>query len=182
MKKIMDKHPMLILLMLVFAAAALGAYQYYPIHLQRQSLKQTLSRQEMKMDEIQDYSERLPMLYQQVKGLEPKADEFSRRFPEDKGFSGLWQQIAEIMDRNHLSDQLVRPGQVVCSEEVCSIPLEIECSGTFADFFEFFRALEQYDRLIRMDEVHLRNDSELSGQLRLHARARVFYRPGETQK
>ena len=86
------------------------------------------------------------------------------------------------MDSNHLSDQLVRPGDVSCDPEFCSIPLEIRCSGTFEDVFEFFRAMEQFERLIRMDEVQIRNNAEISGRLTLLAKARVFYQPSETQK
>lgn len=181
-KELIDKHPLMILLTILFAAVALGAYQYYPVHLQRQALRQILQKQEVKLGEIQGYSEKLPILHRQVKELEPQAGQFDRLFPGRQGFSRLWQQIAEIMNSNHLSDQLVRPGEVTCSDNFCSIPLEIQCSGTIEDFFQFFRALEHFDRLIRMDEIHIRNDADLSGRLTLHAKARVFYQSEESQE
>ena len=181
MKELIDKHPTLILMVLLLTAVGLGAYQYYPVHLQKKALRETLRKQENKLDEIRSYSEKLPMLHREVKSLEPRSEEFSRRFPLDQRFSQLWQQIAEIMERNHLSDQLVRPGVVSCGRDFCSIPLEIQCSGTFEDFFEFFRSLEQFDRLIRMEDVHIRNDANVSGQLTLHANARVFYQSGESR-
>ena len=182
MKNIIDKHPLMILLVILFAAVALGASQYYPVHLQRQALRQILHKQEVKLDEIRGYAEKLPMLHREVKELEPQADDFARLFPGKQGFSELWQQIAVIMNSNHLSDQLVRPGEVTCSDNFCSIPLEIQCSGSFEDFFQFFRALENFDRLIRMEEIHIRNDNEISGRLTLHAKARVFYQPEESKK
>jgi len=182
MKRIFDQYPMLILMGLLLAAAALGAYQYYPVHVQRKALRQILSKQNDKLDEIRTYSEKLPMLHRQVLELEPRAEEFSRLFPEEQGFSQLWQQIAEIMNGNHLSDQLVRPGQINCSEGFCSIPLEIQCSGTFENIFEFFRSLERFDRLIRLEEVHLSNASDLSGTLTLQAKAKIFYQAKDVQK
>lgn len=173
---------MLILLTLLLAAAGLGAYQYYPVHLQRRALRQTLDKQADKLDVIKGYSERLPNLHRQVKMLSEQSQEFERLFPEEQGFSKLWHRIAEIMDSNHLSDQLVRPGDVTCDEDFCSIPLEIRCCGTFEDVFSFFRAMEEFERLIRMDEVQIRNDDKLSGRLTLQAKARVFYQPSEKKK
>ena len=167
---------------MLLAAAGLGAYQYYPVHLQQKALHQTLARQADKLDEIKGYSEKLPTLHRQVKTLDMQAEEFARLFPVDQGFSRLWHQIAEIMDNNHLSDQLVRPGEVTCEDDFCSIPLEIRCSGTFENIFEFFRELEQFERLIRMDQVQIKNDEEISGRLILQAQARVFYQRSETQK
>jgi Tfp pilus assembly protein PilO len=181
-KKLIDHHPLLILLTMLVAAAGLGAYQYYPVHLQRKALRQTLAKQADKLDEIKGYSERLPTLHRQVKTLDGQAEEFARLFPADEGFSRLWHQIAEIMDNNHLADQLVRPGEVACEEDFCSIPLEIRCTGTFENMFEFFRAMEQFERLIRMDQVQLKNDETVTGRLILQAQARVFYQRSETPK
>jgi Tfp pilus assembly protein PilO len=181
-KKLIDHHPMLILVTMLTAAAALGAYQYYPVHLQRKALRQTLARQADKLEEIKGYSERLPSLHRQVKTLEGQADEYARLFPADQGFSRLWHQIAEIMDNNHLADQLVRPGEVVCEQDLCSIPLEIRCTGTFENVFGFFRAMERFERLIRMDQVQLKNDEAVSGRLMMQAQARVFYQRLESPK
>lgn len=182
MKKILDQHPLLILMGLLLASVALGVHQYYPVYLQRKALKQILQKHSAKLDEIQAYSERLPILHQQVRELEPRAAEFARRFPEQREFSRLWRQIAEMMNRHHLSDQLVRPGTVFCNDSICYIPLEIQCRGTFEELFQFFRSLEQYDRLIRFEEVHLSNDETFTGQLTLKAQACVFYQSEEPQK
>jgi len=179
-KKLIDHHPLFLLLILLVGAAGLGAYQYYPVHLQRKALYQTLSRQGDKMEEIKNCSEKLPTLHRQVKSLEEQDKEFGRLFPADQGLSRLWHQIAEIMDNNHLGDQLVRPGEVSCEEDFCSIPLEIRCTGSFENIFEFFRAMERFERLIRMDQVQLKNDESVSGRLILQAQARVFYQRMET--
>ena len=63
------------------------------------------------MEEIKNCSEKLPTLHRQVRSMEEQDKEFGRLFPADQGLSRLWHQIAEIMDNNHLGDQLVRPGR-----------------------------------------------------------------------
>lgn len=169
------KKQLLMLIAMIAATVALGGWQYYPIHRQKGEIRRTLEAQTMTMDQIREKCGRLPFLYREVLELEPRALEYDRRLPSDRQFALLWQQIAEIMNRNRLSDQLVRPGEQVCEEEICMIPLSIECTGTFEQIFGFFRDLETFDRLIRMEEIQLKNDKDLSGRLNLSARAQVFY-------
>lgn len=177
MKESMQKH-VLILSAMIVGAVALGAYQYTPIHRQKQELKKTLDAQALTKDEIQAKCSRLPVLHRQVLELGPRALEYDRRLPERKEFARLWQQIAEIMNRSQLSEQLVRPGTEVREGGLCVIPLQIEGMGTFEQIFTFFRELETFDRLIRMEAIQLQNDSDLSGRLHLVARAQVYYQSG----
>lgn len=165
----------LVLVFLIAAAVALGAYQYLPIHRQNQELKKTLDAQTLTMDQIREKCSRLPVLHRQVLEQQPKALEYDRRLPSDKQFAHLWQQVAEIMNRSRLTDQLVRPGAQVCEGSICMIPLQIECKGTFEQIFTFLQDLERFDRLIRMESIQLQNDKALSGTLTLHATAQVYY-------
>ena len=179
MKKFVDHYPMLILGLLLLGAVGIGAYQYYPVHRQRQAFRSLLAEEELRLEEIQQCSEQLPGLLRQVLMLESETSEFPRLFPNEQGFSRLWEQITEVMARAQLADQSVRPGEVVCENGLCSVPLEIRCTGSFEQIFELFQSLERFERLIRIEEVTLKNDDSLSGRLTLHARARAFYRSAE---
>lgn len=173
------KKQVIILSVLIVATVALGGWQYYPIHRQKEQIRKTLEAQTVTMDQIREKCGQLPLLHRQALELSPRALEYDLRLPADKQFALLWQQIAEIMNRHRLMDQLVRPGEQVCEGEICMIPLSIECAGTFEQVFGFFQDLETFDRLIRMEEIQLKNDKDLSGRLSLTARAQVFYRSGQ---
>ena len=172
------KKKMTILVLMVAVAVALGAVQYVPIHRQEEELSRTLKAQSLTMDQIREKCGLLPTLHRQVLDLESCAAEYDRRLPPKKQFAQLWQEIAEIMDRNQLTDQLVRPGSEVCEDGLCMIPLQIECRGTLKQMFQFLQELEQFKRLVRIENIQLENDRELSGRLSFHAQAEVYYQAG----
>ncbi|HOQ04073.1 MAG TPA: type 4a pilus biogenesis protein PilO [Anaerohalosphaeraceae bacterium] len=175
MKKIVDHYPVTVLGLLLLAAVGLGAYQYYPVYQQRKAFRALLSEEESRLEEVRECSEQLPILYRQIRDLKPAAEQYRRLFPDEQGYSRLWQQMTEMLARTQLSDQSVRPGEVTCEDGLCSIPLEIRCTGSFDRIFELLRSFEQFDRLIRFEEISLRNDENVSGRLFLQAKARAFY-------
>lgn len=182
MKKIVDHYPWVIFGLLLVAALALGAYQYYPVHQQRKAFQSLLAEEELRLEEVRECSEHLPILLQQVRNLQPASKEFERLFPDEQGYSRLWQQMTETLARAQLSDQSIRPGETVCEDGLCSIPLEIRCTGSFEKIFDLLRSFEQLDRLIRLEEISMRNDENASGRLTLQARARAFYQAGVKEK
>lgn len=180
--KFFEEKPMLLMVLLIVIGTGLGIFQYYPVHVQKRALKKTLSKQTTTMDEIKSHCVQLPILHRQVLDLQVKASEYNQCFPPNQQFAQLWQQIAQIMDKNQLQDQLVRPGEVVCDDQLCAIPLDIECSGTFEQLFQFFRCMEDFERLIRMEDISIRNSTDLSGIVTLNAKARVYYQPADMNK
>lgn len=182
MKKLIDQYPLAVLGLLLTAAAALGAYQYYPVYQQRKAFQALLAEEQSRMDEVKECSERLPMLHRQVKALKPAAEQFQRYFPDEQGYSRLWQQMTEMLARAELSDQLVRPGEVSCEDGLCSIPLEIRCTGSFEKIFDLLQAFERFERLIRFEEIVLRNDEKMTGNLLLQAKARAFYQSSSSKQ
>lgn len=185
MKKLIEQYPLAVFGLLLLAAVGLGAHQYYPVYQQRKAFQRLLAEQELRLDEVRECSEQLPFLYRQMRDLKPAAETYQRFFPDEQGYSKLWQQMTETLARSQLSDQSIRPGEVSCDEEgLCSILLDIRCSGSFDGIFDLLRSFEQLDRLIRFEEITLRNDENLSGRLLLQAKARAFYRSAskDTQK
>lgn len=184
MKKMIEQYPLAVFSLLLLAAVGLGAYQSYPVYQQRKAFRDLLAEQQLRLDEVRDCSEQLPLLRRQLRDLKPAAEEYKRLFPDEQGYAGLWQQMTETLARAQLSDQSIRPGEVSCENGLCSILLEIRCTGSFDRIFELLRSFEQFDRLIRFEEISLRNDEKASGRLLLQAKARAFYQAaaGDKQK
>jgi len=45
------------------------------------------------------------------------------------------------------------------------------------DLYAFFQAIEQWDRLIRFEQIELTNDSAFGGTVKLNAKAHLYYQP-----
>jgi len=175
--KNIDKQQMLILIAGAGLLIAFGVFRYVPIVRQKLMLKDQMTRQSLTMEQIQEYSRRLPELKQQQRRLTEQLQDNAGKIPEGKQFARLWQQIAEVMNTCNLRDQLVQPGNEKTSDELGCVPLTIQCTGSAEQMFQFFRMLEDFERLVCFDQVQLENDSEFSGNLKLNAKAKVYYRP-----
>ncbi|MBL7214459.1 MAG: type 4a pilus biogenesis protein PilO [Phycisphaerae bacterium] len=178
--KWMDKQQITILILGAIILIGFGVFQYVPIVRRKLALKEQMTRQSLSMDQIQDYSRRLPELHQQKKELEKELQLNSGKIPEGKQFAQLWQQIAEVMNECNLQKQLVQPAAEKISEDICCVPLKIECEGTLQQIFTFFQLLEGFDRLICFEEIQLENDKDFNAVLKLNAKANVYYQPQKT--
>lgn len=176
----LEKQQVMILVVGGFILAGFGVFRYAPILRQKQSLKAEMEKHSLAVEQVGDQGSLLPELMWKKQSMQAQQDEFRSKIPVGRGFSQLWQQIADVMNDCQLSDQLVQPGTEIKSEDLCCIPLAIECSGTFEQIYAFFRSLESMDRLISIDEVKIENDSDFMALLKLNAKANVYYQPVET--
>ncbi len=71
---------------------------------------------------------------------------------------------------------MIEPLKEVKSEELNCIPVNMECKGKLAHIFEFYRRLQGLDRLVRIEQVKLTNDSDYNGQVSMEARTVIYYR------
>lgn len=181
MKRI-DKQQITILVLAAAILVGFGVFRYVPIVRKKLAMREQMTRQSVSMEQIQDYSRRLPELEMQKKHLEKKIQRNSGKIPEGKQFASLWQQIAEAMNQCQLQDQLVQPAAETQSEDICCVPLKIECKGTLEQLFSFFQLLEGFDRLISFEEIQLENDKDFNAVLKLSAKANVYYQPLKTGK
>ena len=173
----LEKQQTLILIVGAFVLAGFGMFRYAPILRQKLSLKEEMNKHSLAIEQIGDQGSLLPEMELKKQKMQDQQDEFRSKIPVGRGFSKLWQQIADVMNDCQLSDQLVQPGTEIKSDELCCIPLAIECTGTFEQIYALFQSLESMDRLICIDEVKIENDSEFKAILKLNAKANVYYQP-----
>ncbi len=175
--KQVDKHQAIILVLAAVVMVAFGVFRYMPIVNKKIAMKEQMAQQSLPMEQIQEYSQRLPELKLQKKALEENQREYLTKIPEGKQFAQLWQHIAEAMNECRLEDQMVQPGIEEKSADVCCIPLKIECRGTLEQMFTFLQKLEKLDRLVCFEEIQLENSSDFSAVIKLNAKAKVYYQP-----
>jgi len=80
------------------------------------------------------------------------------------------------MNEHNLMGQVIAPRKEVKAEKLNCIPVNMQCKGKLAQIFEFYRRLQGLDRLVRIEQVKLTNDSDYDGQVSMEARAVIYYR------
>lgn len=172
-----DKQQTVLLAAVALLAAGFGVFRYMPLLRQRQALDETIEQNRQTLEQIQTQGARLEELTAQRERLETQTAAFNAQIPAGRSFAELWRQIADLMDQCNLTDQLVQPAQPMESGQVGTIPITLACSGTMQDIYAFFQAIEQWDRLIRFEQVELTNDTTFSGSVKLNGKAHLYYQP-----
>ncbi|MEN8126309.1 MAG: type 4a pilus biogenesis protein PilO [Planctomycetota bacterium] len=174
-----DKQQLLILALGALVIGGFGIFRYVPIVRQKYAAQKRIRQQEIMLSEICVNGVLIPELRQQKKELQKQLLPFTQKVPQGRNLATLWRQVAEVMNECNLTDQLVQPGVELKSDELCSIPLTIECKGSLEQIFLFFQSLENIDRLIRIEQVRLVNGSDFDAVVTLNAKANVYYQPDE---
>ena len=151
--------------------------RYLPIVRQFRLLKQTEVARLGELEIANQQNHRLEQLKQIVSNLEEQVGDYDNKIPQNREFAMLWQQIADIMNEHGLTDQDVQPGTEIQSEGLSRIPININCSGTFAQVFEFFNTIQELERVIRIEKMELANNKDYTGYITMNAQANVYYRP-----
>ncbi len=173
------KHPEKKQMQIIGIAAVIivgfGVLRFYPLARRMAEIRRTRRQQSAAVAQVRQYTMGIPALRRQADDLRVKLADYDLRIPPDRRFADLWHQIAEAMNRHNLQEQVVQPGEETTGQIVGCIPIKIQCSGTFEQIFEFLKSLTEFERLIRIEELQLQNDSDYSGRIKLDATARVYY-------
>ena len=71
---------------------------------------------------------------------------------------------------------MIEPRKEIKAEKLNCIPVNMRCKGRLTQIFEFYRRLQTMDRLIRIEQVKLFNDSDFGGEVGMEAMAFIYYR------
>ncbi len=176
-----DKRQSVILAAVLLLGAGIGVFRIVPLLRQHQALGATMQQDRQRLNESRTRAAQVPALAEKIEDMRSQAEAFELRIPAGRGFADLWQHIADLMNDCNLSDQHVRPGQAIENDRLGAIPLTLSAVGSMQDVYAFFQAIEQWDRLIRFEQVTLTNDRDFDGTVTLDARAMVYYRIEQRQ-
>ena len=174
--RVLEKQQLIILSIAAVLFVGFGAFRYYPLARQKRRIEKTNSEQMISAAKAKTYSMQLPFLRRHVDAVRDKTRDYDVKVPESRQFAELWQQLASVMNKHNLKDQLVQPGTEIQGTDVNCIPITMKCSGSLSQMFEFFKSLQDFERLIRIEDIKFVNSSDFSGQLEMNAQASVYYR------
>jgi Tfp pilus assembly protein PilO len=155
--------------------------QYWPLHSKAHTIEQVKAAQlsaGMKMDE---QAKKLPAIKTQFAQMQAQVGNYEAKIPADRQLGAFLQEIADVMNKHNLREQVVQPESEMQADTLMCIPVHIQCKGTESQLFEFFKSLRNLERLIRIERVQLKNNLEMNGIVTLDARVNIYYRQSKQQ-
>ncbi|WP_169853123.1 type 4a pilus biogenesis protein PilO [Anaerohalosphaera lusitana] len=176
-----ERQQLLIIAVALGILGIFGAAIYAPLARQTMRLKTTKASVHDENGKVKSQIERIPSTVREKRELAAAVGDFEAKIPTERRFAQVWEQLAEVMNEEGLTDQLIQPGvEVKGKDELVCIPLSIECTGDLGQIYAFFRSLEELERLIRVDRLEISEDKDSDGKLKMTANAKIFYRRSKT--
>jgi Tfp pilus assembly protein PilO len=151
-------------------------FWYLPLRNQMKTIRQTRTAQALTVAKGAADSKQLPALNEQLLQLQTKLGNYEANIPEQNTFGAFLGTITDLMNQNNLQEQEVKPGDEIKADKFDCIPVSICCKGKLSQIFELYRGLQALDRLIRIEQVKLSNDSAYKGQVSMETEAVIYYR------
>lgn len=120
-------------------------------------------------------SQQLEMLEAKLEKLEKEMESVESALPGDRKLGPFLQQMAAIMNKYGLSEQLIEPGIEIEGKSMTAIPVTMRASGKIDQLFSFYRDIKEQSRVVRIEEVILVNDPDYTGRLSMQTKAMIFY-------
>ena len=171
-----DKKQFIIFSVLCGVIVSFLLLAYYPLSRKMKTSKLEKQQYAKVNKDVYDYAVQIPQLNKDIQQLSTKIGDMNLKIPEGRCFADFWKQITDVMNHCDLADKLVRPGEEIKGKSLSCIPIDLECSGRLSQVFEFFRAIEKFDRIIRIEQIKMNNDQNLTGNIKVQAKAMIYYR------
>ncbi len=163
----------------IVAGAMVGGFvlfRYLPLQKRIKAVEQRRAEQALVIAKASAESEQMPALEERLLKLRSTVGNYGRQVPENRNLGGFLHGIADLMNKHNLSEQLIQPGEETQADELNCIPVNVQCRGKLKRIFEFYKSLQELDRLVRIEQVKLTNDSDFSGEVKVQTKAIIYYR------
>ena len=166
---------------IVVMAAGFVLFRYMPLRKKMRVIKQTKTEQALAVARTSVESKQLPILKAQLQQLQKAAESYETNIPAERALGVFLHQIATLMNEYNLKEQLVQPRREIETDEFNCIPVNIQCKGKLNQIYEFYKRVQELNRLIRIEQVNLANDRGLGGEVTMKTRVVIYYRPQSEQ-
>jgi Tfp pilus assembly protein PilO len=151
-------------------------FWYLPLRARMKAVEQARTAQVLAIARGAADSQRLPLLKEQLRQLESELGSYESNIPEQGALGAFVRGIADLMNEHDLKEQVITPGAEVEAERFRCIPVSMQCKGKLSQIFKFYHQLQALDRLVRIEQVRLSNDSGYDGQVSMETKAVIYYR------
>ena len=151
-------------------------FWYLPLRQRMKALEQVKATQTLAVARHDADGKRLPMLKEHVQQLSSKLGNYEAKIPQQGALGPFVRRIADLMNEHNLKEQVITPGGEIETERFNCTPVRMQCKGKLEQVFKFYQRLQALDRLVRIEQVKLSNDSGYNGEVSMETRAVIYYR------
>jgi Tfp pilus assembly protein PilO len=170
------KQQMLICILAVALVGGFVLFRYLPQHRRIKAVEQARAAQAAAVAKTLAESSRLPEFKKQLLALEAAAGNYEARVPSHGELGRFLHQLTSLMNNHNLTEKRIDPGRQLEAEGLSCTPVSIECRGSLKQMFDFFTSLQALDRLVRIEQMSLKNDSDFGGKVNMQTQAVIYYR------
>lgn len=163
----------------VIAGVIVGGFvlfRYLPLRSKMKAIRQIKSAQALTIAKGDADNKQMLLLNKQLLELQRELENYEAKIPDQSDIGGFLHEIADLMNEHNLSNQMIEPRKEIKAEKLNCIQVKMQCKGNLAQIFEFYRQLQGLDRLVRIEQVKLSNDSDFNGQVGMESMAIIYYR------
>ncbi len=151
-------------------------FRYLPLRSKMKAISQIKSAQALTIAKGAADNKQMLLLNEQLLELQRELENYDENIPEQSDIGVFMDKIADLMNEHNLGEQVIEPHKEIKAEKLNCIPVKMQCKGKLARIFEFYRLLQELDRLVRIEQVKLSNDSDFNGEISMEARAVIYYK------
>ena len=151
---------------------------YVPQRRELTQLKQEYQSAAQALQRDKNKALELAQLRGEVKQMTDRLAFFNQRLPDDQElgeFVGTASRNALVAG---LTDMKYMPKGVVQDELYLRRPIEMTCTGRFADLFAFLLKLKDLPRLTHVQSLNLTNDAKLTGDCTIKMEMMIYFTRG----
>jgi Tfp pilus assembly protein PilO len=171
-----EKQQVMICIIAGVIVCAFVLFWYLPLRQRMKAVEQVKVTQTLASAKGDADSKRLPVLKEQVLQLRSKLGNYEAKIPEQGALGTFVRQMADLMNEHNLREQVITPGAELEADRFNCTPVRMQCKGKLGQVFKFYQRLQSLDRLVRIEQVKLSNDSGYSGEVSMETRAVIYYR------
>jgi len=149
--------------------------RHLPLRKKIKAVKQAKATQTLAITKASAESEQLPVIKEQLLKLRTLVGNYEANIPAQRALGEFLRRIASLMDKHNLKEQLVQPDKETETDNLNCIPVNMHCKGRLEQIFEFYKSLQNLDRLVRIERVKLENDNDFSGEVYSQAKVFIYY-------
>jgi Tfp pilus assembly protein PilO len=151
-------------------------FRYLPLRSKMKALRQTKSAQSLTIAKSAADNKQMVLLKEKLSKLQHELEKYEANIPVNSDIGVFLHTIADLMNEHKLAEQVIEPRKEIKADDISCIPVKMRCKGKLAQLFEFYRELQDLDRLVRIEQVKLSNDKDFNGQVTMEAEAIIYYR------
>ncbi len=161
--------------------AGVVLFRYLPLRQRMKAVKQTKTAQTLAISKASMERVQMPLIKEQLLKLQRTVENYKANIPAQRDLGVFLHRIADLMNEHNLREQVIAPGKEIAAEELNCIPVDMQCKGKLAQVFEFYKRMQKLDRLIRIEQLRLVNDSDFSGEVSMQTKVVIYCRPQAEQ-